>query len=88
LPPFGRQNRNWTLGRAKRKGVGGKEFLPAPAFAASFFAAAIFRANEIGPPLLHKTIMYFSKKFVQFQSNIINSICITRKLFLKITDIK
>jgi hypothetical protein len=39
-----------TLGRAKRKGVGGKEFLPALAFAASFFAA-IFRANEVGAPL-------------------------------------
>ena len=31
-----------TLGRAKRKGVGGKEFLPALAFVASFFADAIF----------------------------------------------
>jgi len=38
------------LGRAKRKGVGGKEFLPALTFAASFFAAAIFRANEVGAP--------------------------------------
>jgi len=39
-----------SLGRAKRKGVGGKEFLPALAFAASFSAAAIFRANEVGAP--------------------------------------
>jgi len=38
------------LGRAKRKGVGGKEFLPALAFAASFFAAAIFRASEADAP--------------------------------------
>jgi len=38
------------LWRAKRKEVGGKEFLPALAFAASFFAAAIFSANEVGAP--------------------------------------
>jgi len=44
-----------SLGRAKRKGVGGKEFLPALAFAASFFAAAIFRASEAGaPPILNQ----------------------------------
>ena len=30
--------------------MGGKEFLPALAFAASFFAAAIFRASEAGTP--------------------------------------
>jgi len=42
--------KTFPLGRAKRKGVGGKEFLPALAFAASFFAAAIFRANEAGAP--------------------------------------
>ena len=29
----------------KKEGVGGKEFLPALAFAASFFAAAIFRIS-------------------------------------------
>ena len=34
----------------RKEGVGGKEFLPALAFAASFFAAAIFRANEVGAP--------------------------------------
>jgi len=28
-PRFARQERNQTLGRAKRKGVGGNEFLPA-----------------------------------------------------------
>jgi hypothetical protein len=37
--------KTFPLGRAKRKGVGGKEFLPALAFAASFFAAAIFRIS-------------------------------------------
>jgi len=43
-----------SLGRAKRKGVGGKEFLPALAFRFQFFsAAAEFRANEVGaPPVL------------------------------------
>jgi hypothetical protein len=46
------ETKTFPLGRAKRKGVGGKEFLPALAFAASFFAAAIFRANEIGAPSL------------------------------------
>ena len=35
-----------SLGRAKRKGVGGKEFLPAPRFS----AAAEFRASETGAP--------------------------------------
>jgi len=34
----------------KEGGWGGKEFLPALAFAASFFAAAIFHANGIGAP--------------------------------------
>jgi len=35
-----------SLGRAKRKGVGGKEFLPAFAFRFQFFsAAAEFRAS-------------------------------------------
>jgi len=34
-----------SFGRAKRKGVGEKEFLSALAFAVSFFAAAIFRAS-------------------------------------------
>jgi len=32
LPRYARQERNLTLGRAKRKGVGGDEFLPALAF--------------------------------------------------------
>ena len=31
-PRYARQERNQTLGRAKRKGVGGNEFLPALAF--------------------------------------------------------
>jgi len=39
-----------TLGRAKRKGVGGKEFLPALAFRFQFFSAAEFRASETGAP--------------------------------------
>jgi len=40
-----------SLGRAKRKGVGGKEFLPALAFRFQFFsAAAEFRASETGAP--------------------------------------
>jgi len=39
------EQKTFPLGRAKRKGVGGKEFLPALAFAASFFAAAIFRIS-------------------------------------------
>ena len=39
------------LGRAKGKGVGGKEFLPALAFRFQFFsAAAEFRASETGAP--------------------------------------
>jgi len=39
------------LGRAKRKGVGGKEFLPALASRFQFFsAAAEFRASETGAP--------------------------------------
>jgi len=33
------------LGRAKRKGVGGKEFLPALAFRFQFFSAAEFRIS-------------------------------------------
>ncbi|PIS15353.1 hypothetical protein COT63_00490 [Candidatus Shapirobacteria bacterium CG09_land_8_20_14_0_10_38_17] len=37
-----------VLVRGKR--VEGKEFLSALAFAASFFANAIFRANEVGAP--------------------------------------
>jgi hypothetical protein len=32
MPRYARQERNQTLGRAKRKGVGGNEFLPALAF--------------------------------------------------------
>jgi len=40
-----------SLGRAKRKGVGGKEFLPALAFRFQFLsAAAEFRASETGAP--------------------------------------
>jgi len=34
----------------KEGGWGGKEFLPALAFAAFFFAAAIFRTSETGAP--------------------------------------
>ena len=46
---------NWRikLGRAKRKGVGGKEFLPALAFRFQFFSAAEFRASETGAPPTH-----------------------------------
>jgi len=40
------------LGRAERKGVGGKEFLPALAFRFQFFSAAGFRASETGAPPL------------------------------------
>ncbi|OGZ97779.1 MAG: hypothetical protein A3D41_01290 [Candidatus Sungbacteria bacterium RIFCSPHIGHO2_02_FULL_41_12b] len=40
-----------SLGWAKRKGVGGKEFLPAPTFQFQFFSAtAEFRASETGAP--------------------------------------
>ena len=39
------KNSGRSIRRAKRKGVGGKEFLPALAFAASFFTAAIFRIS-------------------------------------------
>jgi len=54
--------KTFPLGRAKRKGVGGKEsfgfaqdkLLPALAFVASFSAAAEFRASKTGaPPLLN-----------------------------------
>jgi hypothetical protein len=42
-----------SLGRAKKKGVGGKEFLPALAFRFQFFSAATeFRASETGAPPL------------------------------------
>jgi hypothetical protein len=42
--------KTFPLERTKRKEVGGKEFLSALTFAASFFTAAIFRASETGAP--------------------------------------
>ena len=51
-----------SLGWAKRKGVGGKEFLPALAFRLQFFStAAEFRASKTGTPpfdLFLKMIYY------------------------------
>src|SRR3989338_1657166 len=41
LPRFARQKRNLTLGRAKREGVGGKEFLPALALDADGICASV-----------------------------------------------
>jgi len=45
-----------SLGRAKRKGVGGRNFCPP-----SLSAAAEFRANEVGAPLER-----FIKNLIQF----------------------
>ena len=45
LPRFARLERNLTLGRAKRKGVGGKEFLPALAFRRRRISSMVLVAN-------------------------------------------
>jgi hypothetical protein len=48
-----------SLGRAKRKGVGGKEFLPALAFRFQFFSTtAEFRASETGAPASNYQLLY------------------------------
>jgi len=45
------RGRNWTLGRAKRKGVGGgRNFCPPSLSDSDFSAAAEFRASETGAP--------------------------------------
>jgi len=47
LPSFARQEQKlFRSGGQKGRGLGGKEFLPALAFAASFFAAAIFHISQ------------------------------------------
>ena len=59
-----------SLGRAKRKGVGGKEFLPALAFRFQFLsAAAEFRASETGTPpiLIFQSLFLFPQLFLYFQ---------------------
>ena len=55
------------LGRAKKKGVGGKEFLPALAFRFQFFSAAEFRASETGaPPWFQVFIELIITQFTKF----------------------
>jgi len=48
------RNKNFSARAGKKKGGWRvdvhQEFLPVLAFAASFFTAAIFRANEVGTP--------------------------------------
>ena len=81
------RNKNFSAWAGKKEGgwgeaclPAGREFLPALAFAASFFAAAIFRANKVGapPPLFYLTPFNLIQFVLQF---LYLSFCISNVFF-------